>query len=78
MHRMARAMGVSIGQAVRDGDLSAEASVRMACHCEACGEAATCRKILRAAGTEIAAPPAFCANRSILTWLRGVFQRKPR
>ena len=63
---MARAIGVDLTAARRDGRLDEDAQALLIARCSACGHGAECTHWLARHGAGAEAPPAFCALRADL------------
>lgn len=70
---MARALGIDLSAAFRDGAVSADAIRRMEHHCGACSEEVDCKRRMaafaRTRRAEAELPPRYCANRQLLLYL---------
>lgn len=58
---MARALGINLSDALRDGRLAPERYADMVTRCRACAHAVECQTLL-AATPDLEAPPLHCAN----------------
>ncbi|WP_050525095.1 DUF6455 family protein [Pseudorhodobacter wandonensis] len=69
LHKLTRKLGLPLDQFIRDGKLPDDIAANMARNCESCAAPARCESFVSEQPETIAAPPSFCVNCRLLTFL---------
>lgn len=69
LHQLTEKLGLPLANVVADGRLPEQIATKMTDNCKTCASPSKCQSFLEARPGKLAAPPSFCVNCRLLTFL---------
>ena len=76
LYQLSKKLGLPLDEIVAKGQLPEEIAAKMAVNCKGCAAPARCQSFLVAQPDTIEAPPSFCVNSRLLTFLSKTLRPK--